>query len=90
MSSTKTTLVDGNGKIIHFIPTTSDVVTPSDTTVLTAGVLFIGTGGDINVVPADGYSAVLFKNVADGTFLPLLVTKVYSTNTTAADIVICR
>lgn len=63
-------------------------VTPSNVTVLevTRG-LYVGTGGSILVTPVDGDTTVSFKNVADGTILPLQVTKVWNTGTTATDIV---
>ncbi len=37
--------------------------------------LYIGTGGDIQVIMEGGTSAVTFKNVPDGHFLPILVTR---------------
>lgn len=61
--------------------------------------LYIGTGGDllVNVVGGDatssfGTNATLFKNVASGTFMPVMVSYVWATSdgtptTTASDIV---
>lgn len=61
-------------------------VTPSDVTILpTTRGLYIGTGGDVAVVMADGGSAVTFSSVLAG-FMPVQVTKVMSTNTTASNI----
>jgi nitrogen fixation protein len=37
--------------------------------------LYVGTGGDITVTMASGQS-VTFKNVPDGTFLPIAASKV--------------
>jgi len=48
-------------------------------------VLFVGTGGDLRVLTSSG-DDVVFKNVADGSFLPVQVVRVFSTNTTASDI----
>jgi hypothetical protein len=48
-------------------------------------VLFVGTGGDLRVL-TEGGDDVVFKNVADGSFLPVQVVRVFSTNTTASDI----
>ena len=48
--------------------------------------LFIGTGGDIKVDLVDG-GTVTFKNIFDGTFLPIVVDKVYNADTTASDII---
>tara|TARA_R110000764_G_scaffold221989_1_gene310566 strand:+ start:19 stop:309 length:291 start_codon:yes stop_codon:yes gene_type:complete len=60
--------------------------------------LYIGTGGDVKVilsgvVGAAGSGlptvteAVLFKNVPDGSFLPVIVDYVLATLTTATDII---
>ena len=63
-------------------------VTKSDTTVLTPGCLFIGTGGDV-VVRLLGGATLTFKNIANGSFLPIVVDQVLDA-TTAADIIILR
>jgi hypothetical protein len=64
-------------------------VTPSDTIDLAqpARAFFVGTGGNIAVVPLDGTAAVTFANVGDGQFLPIQAKRVNSTNTTATNIV---
>jgi hypothetical protein len=63
-------------------------VTPSDTTLIVCYGLFVGTGGDIAIATESG-SAVLFKNIASGTILPVSLRsgRIMATNTTAADIV---
>ena len=72
--------------------TTGVVVTPSDTvditgaTANTPAALFVGTGGNIDVITLGG-STLLLKNIADGTFLPIQVTRVKATLKTATDIV---
>jgi len=68
----------------------AEAVTPSDTDDIETGILFVGVGGNLNVVPYAGEDAVLFKNIPDGSFFPIKVRKVMSTNTTATDIVIIR
>ncbi len=62
-------------------------VTPSDATVL-AGVraLYIGVSGNVAVIPRGSATAVTFLSVPIG-ILPVQVTKVMSTNTTATNIV---
>ena len=68
-------------------------VTPSDTDdieisqgVKSRGcVLYAGTGGDLRVL-TEGGDDVVFKNLLDGSFLPVQIIKVYSTDTTATDI----
>lgn len=63
-------------------------VTPSDSTDLTyiSRALYVGTGGNI-VVTMMGGGDVTFSNVQDGTFLPIRVSRVKSTSTTASNIV---
>jgi len=63
-------------------------VTPSDTVDLTQpGTLFVGDGGNVRVDMVDG-GTVTYNNIASGTFLPVLIKRVYSTNTTASDIIV--
>ena len=54
-------------------------------TVFNPSTLFIGTGGNVTVTTSDGQAGVVFKNLPDGSILPVLVTAV--TAATAADIV---
>lgn len=61
-------------------------VTPSDTTVQPFTALYIGTTGDVAILPNNGVSAVTFKSVAVG-FFPVSGQKVMNTNTTASNIV---
>lgn len=81
-----------NGLNIDFMSATGEALTPSDTNTFTPGSLFIGTSGNISVIFAndDTYTAVLLKNIPDGSFLPILVKAVKDTDTTATDIVILR
>ena len=61
-------------------------VTPSDSTVLPCTrALWVGTGGTVNVVTGDG-TTVAFTNVASGMILPIQVTQVLATSTTASAI----
>lgn len=67
-------------------------VTPSDSTDLARypRALFIGTGGNVALTPVGQQGAdasVVFKNLAAGTVLPVGCRRVWSTGTTAADIV---
>ena len=48
--------------------------------------LYIGVGGDVVVTMADSATDVTFKNVPSGTFLPIAVTHVKDSGTTATDI----
>jgi hypothetical protein len=70
------------------------VVTPSDTVnipAVTGGtnngcVLYVGGAGNLRVLTVGG-DDVLFSNIQGGSFIPVQVLRVYSTNTTATGIV---
>lgn len=62
-------------------------ITPDDSGSIYATALYVGTGGDIKVDMENEDSAVTFAGVADGSILPIRVKRVYSTDTTASDIV---
>jgi hypothetical protein len=49
-------------------------------------VLYVGTGGTLRVLTAGGNDITLV-NVADGTFIPIQVIRVFSSTTDATDIV---
>ena len=71
------------------IPENIADVTLSDTTVLApAGILFIGTAGDLKISGAQS-GAATFKNLANGTFLRIRARIAWSTGSTASDIVRC-
>ena len=62
-------------------------VTPSDSTIIpTTRALYVGTGGNVAVMPSYNSAAVTFLNVASGTILPVQVNQVMVTNTTASGI----
>jgi len=63
-------------------------VTPNNSTNLAQwpAALYVGGTGDVRVDMANG-GTVTFINVPDGTFLPILVKKVYVTGTDATDII---
>lgn len=48
-------------------------------------VLYVGAGGNLRVLTAGG-DDVTFTGIQNGEFLPVNVVKVFSTNTTASDI----
>lgn len=62
--------------------------TPGATLTTAGGVraLFVGTGGSVKVDFADGGSGITLSNVQNGSLLPLRVTKIYSSGTTASGI----
>lgn len=73
-----------------YTPTQAVAVTKSDSTIQQYSQLYIGTGGDVAVMPlaqGTGGTAVTFKAVGTGKTIDLVVCKVMSTNTTASNIV---
>lgn len=70
-------------------PTKAAAVTPHDTNVLTSpGTIYVGVGGNVSVVPWEGSTAVLFKNLPAGAVIPVKVKQVKATSTTATDLVV--
>jgi hypothetical protein len=65
---------------------------PDDNNDVTGGACFVyvGTGGDLNLVAAGDTAAVVLKNVPTGSLLPLKVARVKSTSTTATNLVAVR
>lgn len=51
--------------------------------------LYVGTGGNMQVLTEKGQTVVL-KNLPDGAIVPIRCTRVFTTNTTAADILAMR
>lgn len=70
-------------------PENAAVVTPSDTVDLayTTSGIWVGTGGNIKVDMVGTGTAVIFLAVANGTWIPGAFTRIYSTDTSADDIV---
>lgn len=73
------------------------VVTPSDTANIpnvasgdgsgnNGSVLYVGTKGNLKVMTVGG-DEVTFTNIQDGSFIPVQVLKVFSTGTTASNII---
>jgi hypothetical protein len=62
-------------------------VTPSDSTTIKSGFLYIGGAGDVAVVMFDGQT-VTFSSVPGGSILPVRVTKVLAA-TDATNIIAC-
>ena len=59
---------------------------PSSTGVCVTKALYVGTGGDVNVV-MEGGQTVLHSNVPSGAILPIRVKQVLSASTSASAIV---
>jgi hypothetical protein len=84
-----------NGISLNMIPSNASVVTIANELVFPIPVLlFIGTGGDVAVIPWDQSDLTayrVFKSVPDGTFLPIYVKMVATAahGTAATNILAC-
>lgn len=67
----------------------AESVTPNDTTDLPniPRALWIGTGGNIALVPKGQTTGVIIQNVPDGTLLPIRAKRITAAGTTATDII---
>ena len=52
--------------------------------------LFVGTAGDLTVIPAASENPVVLKNVGNNSYVPLQVIRVFASGTSAADILALR
>jgi len=69
---------------------TALAVTPSDVADLSGEpyyAVWVGTGGDLKVDMADGGAAVILSNCASGQLIPIMVERIYATDTTASNII---
>ena len=62
-------------------------VTPSNSTIFRPSALYVGVGGDVTVDLFKGGTNITFPAVFAGTWMPILVSRVYSTDTSATNIV---
>ena len=80
-------MFEGRGSGLESPGYDAAAVTPSDSTDLTftSRAVYVGTRGDLRVTAASG-SVVTFVNVPEG-MLPMRVSRIHASGTTAADIV---
>ena len=72
---------------------TAAAVTPHDTNDLSGEpyyAVWVGTGGNLKVDMASGTGTVTLNNVASGQLIPIMVERIYSTGTTASDIIVFK
>lgn len=50
--------------------------------------IYVGVGGDLNVIPVGSETPILLKNLIQGAVYPFRIKRILVTNTTASDIVI--
>lgn len=63
-------------------------VTPSDTTILKVGYIFVGSTGFVKVLSAQNDKEVIFNVLTAGSWIKMRVKKVFLSSTTATDIVL--
>ncbi len=73
-------------QVSESIPSDAEAVAPSDTASVRYNALYVGQAGDVKVTTMAG-TEVLFKNKPAGGYIPLCISKVWSTGTTAAHLV---
>jgi hypothetical protein len=63
-------------------------VTPHDANDLAfvARGIYVGTGGDVALIPKGNAAGVIFRNVQSGTLLPVTAKRVLAAGTTASQI----
>ena len=92
MSNNKqeTIVYNANQRPITSIASSAVAITPSDTTILAPGSIYVGVGGDVALVLQDSAAVVTFVGVPAGAILPVLATQVYATGTDATDMILLR
>jgi len=89
----KTATESSNTHLGNMFYDTALAVTPSDGSDLSGEPYFavwVGTGGNLKVDMADGGSAVTLNNCASGQLIPIMVERIYSTGTTASNIIVFK
>jgi len=79
--STPVNLTGGTGSGASFTPTNLNIPNTEER----GCCVYVGAGGDMTVIMESGSTAVEFKGLSSGTFLPILINRVVSS--TAADLV---
>lgn len=68
-------------------PSNAFAITPADADTFASAVsVYVGGAGNVRCVPAGGSSPVTFVGLAAGQMLPVRVTAVYNTSTTATNL----
>jgi hypothetical protein len=80
---------DHSAPVVQNPPKVATAITPSDSANLPVPslYLYVGGTGDVKVDTLGGSVGIVFKAVPVGTILPIQVTKVYSTGTSATNLV---
>lgn len=80
---------------LQTIATEAASITANDSTTFNkCRAFYVGTGGDVKVQTASSFApsasggAIVFKNVPQGSLIPLSIMRLYATDTTASDVVL--
>lgn len=76
-----------NNQAATFVATRAVAVTPSNTADNTYSYLYVGSGGDIALIPEGSSAAVTLTNVPTGSYVWVRTRRVNSTSTTASQII---
>jgi hypothetical protein len=69
-------------------PTNAATIAPSDTNTFSTPVaVYVGSTGDVAVLPASGAAAVTFAGLPAGAMVPVMCSAVLATGTTASQLV---
>jgi len=61
-------------------------ITPSDSAINAYDAIYVGVSGDVNLIPADGSTALVYKSMAVG-YHPIATSYIYATSTTATNLI---
>jgi len=89
----KTATESSNTHLGNLFYDTALAVTPSDGSDLSGEpyyAVWVGTGGNLKVDMSSGTGTVTLNNVASGQLIPIMVERIYSTGTTASDIIVFK
>jgi hypothetical protein len=89
----KTATESSNTHLGNMFYDTALAVTPSDGSDLSGEpyyAVWVGTGGNLKVDMADGGAAVTLSNCSSGQLIPIMVERIYSTGTTASNIIVFK
>ena len=67
--------------------TRGEPITTSDSVVQSWEAIYVGVAGNLAIIPAGQTDAITLVGVAAGTIIPIAVSKVMNTNTTASSLV---
>lgn len=86
----RTNIADAGGNILVGQASHAEAVNVSDTVTFEPATLYVGSGGNLQVLLVEDTVPVIFFGVPSGSFLPILVIKVYSSVTDCSAMLLLR